>query len=63
MQTFLPYPDFERSALRPEARLFGALAAGFERYAGALAYLKRVYFRPADSPPTLQPLFRLLTQW
>jgi hypothetical protein len=55
--------DFERSALRPEARLFSTLAAGFERYAAALAYLKRVYFRPADSPPTLQPVLRLLTQW
>ena len=55
--------DFERSALRPDARLFGALAAGFERYAAALAYLKRVYFRPVDSPPALQPVLRLLTQW
>jgi hypothetical protein len=55
--------DFERSALHPEARLFAALAAGFERYAAALAYVKRVYFRPADLPPTLQPLLRLLTQW
>ena len=27
--------DFERSALWPEARLFAALAAGFERYAAA----------------------------
>ena len=55
--------DFERSALRPEAPLFGALAAGFERYAAALAYLKRVYFHPADSPTALQPVLRLLTQW
>jgi hypothetical protein len=55
--------DFERSALRPEACLFGALAAGFERYTAALAYLKRAYFRPADSPPTFQPVLRLLTQW
>jgi len=55
--------DFERSALRPEARLFAALAAGFERYAAALAYLKRVYFRPDDLPSSLQPVLRLLTQW
>jgi hypothetical protein len=55
--------DFERSALRPEARLFAALAAGFERYAAALAYLKRVYFRPGDAPSPLQPVLRLLTQW
>jgi hypothetical protein len=55
--------DFERSALRPEARLFAALAAGFERYAAALAYVKRVYLRPAELPPSLQPVLRLLTQW
>ena len=55
--------DFDRSALRPEARLFGALAAGFERYVAALAYLKRVYFRPADSPSTFLPVLRLLTEW
>src|SRR5262245_49285365 len=56
--------DFERSALRPEASLFGALAAGFERYAAALAYLRRVYFGPGEAPPALQPVLRLLlTQW
>lgn len=55
--------DFERSALHPEARLFGALAQGFERYASALTYMKRVYLRPADSPPLLQPFLRLLTEW
>jgi hypothetical protein len=55
--------DFERSALRPEAGLFAALAAGFDRYAAALGYLKRVYFRPAESPPAVQPVLRLLTQW
>ena len=42
--------DFERSALRPEAPLFSALAAGFERYAAALAYLKRVYCSPGRLP-------------
>ncbi len=55
--------DFERSALRREARLFGALATEFEAYAGALAYLKRVYLRPAAPPPALQPVLRLLTEW
>src|SRR5215510_50037 len=55
--------DFERSAFRPEARVFGALAAGFERYAAALAYLKRVYFPSADAPRAAQPVLRLLLQW
>ena len=47
--------DFERSALRPEAPLFSALAAGFEENAEALAYLKRVYCCPADSRPRSSP--------
>lgn len=55
--------DFERSALRPQARLFATLSAGFEGYAGALTYMKRVYLRPADSPPALQPTLRLLIEW
>ncbi len=55
--------DFERSALRPQARLFAALAAGFEVYASALSYMKRVYLRPTDSPPAFRPTLRLLTEW
>ena len=53
--------DFERSALRPDARLFAALAAGFEQYAAALRYMKRVYLRPEGTPPGLQPSLSLLT--
>jgi len=55
--------DFERSALRPDARVFAALSSEFEDYAGALSYMKRVYLRPADSPPSVQPLLRMLTEW
>jgi len=55
--------DFERSALRPQARLFAALAAEFEAYARALTYMKRVYLRPAVPPPALEPTLRLLTEW
>ncbi len=55
--------DFERSALKPDARLFAALSARFEGYASALQYMKRVYLRPADAPPILQPTLRLLTEW
>jgi hypothetical protein len=50
--------DFERAALRPDARLFGALAEGFERYAGALAYMRRTYLPPVDSPMGLRAAFR-----
>lgn len=55
--------DFERSALHREARLFAALAQEFERYAGALSYMKRVYLRPAGTPAPLWPLLRLLADW
>ncbi len=55
--------EFERAALHAEACLFTALASEFERYAGALTYMKRVYLRPAEAPPVLQPRLRLLTEW
>ncbi len=55
--------DFERSALKPEARMFATLAAEFEGYAAALGYMKRVYLRPADTPPSWQSVLRVLTRW
>lgn len=55
--------DFERSALRPDARLFAALAHEFECYAAALTYLRRVHLHPAEAPAAAQPLLRLLAEW
>ena len=55
--------DFERAALKPDARLFAALSAEFESYAAALRYMRRVYLPQADAPPSVQPTLRLLTQW
>jgi hypothetical protein len=55
--------DFQRSALKPDARLFLALADRFEGYASALQYLKRAYLRPPDAPAELQPVLRLLREW
>lgn len=55
--------DFERSALRPGARLYAALAADFEGYVGALGYLKRVYLRPVAAASPHAPVLRLLTEW
>jgi hypothetical protein len=55
--------EFERSALHPEARLFAALATGFEPYAAALGYMKRTYFRPSAVPPGLHATLRLLGEW
>ena len=54
---------FERSALKPDARLFAALADRFEGYAKALSYMKRVYLWPPGSPPELQPVLRLIREW
>ena len=34
----------------PDATLYGRLATGFERYTGALAYMKKVYFRDTALP-------------
>jgi hypothetical protein len=55
--------DFQRSAIKEDARLFAVLAAGFEGYASALAYMKRVYLRPALGPPGGDPALRLLREW
>jgi len=53
----------DRSALKPHAALFAALAGGFENYAGALTYMKKVHLRPELCPAPYQPLLRLLTEW
>ena len=55
--------DFDRSAAKPEARLFLVLATRFEGYASALSYMKRVYLRATEAPSALQPTLRLLTEW
>jgi hypothetical protein len=55
--------DFERSALKPDARLFAALADRFEGYVSAFQYLKRVYLRPLEGPAALHPALRLLAEW
>jgi hypothetical protein len=55
--------DFERSALKPDARLFAALADQFEGYVYVLQYMKRVYLRPLEGPAALHPALRLLAAW
>jgi hypothetical protein len=55
--------EFERSALRPGAQIFQALATDFEAYAGALGYMKRVYLPLAASRAGLHPADRLLRDW
>ena len=53
----------DKSALKPRASLFAALAGGFENYAGALTYMKKVYLRPELHPAPYQPFLRLLAEW
>jgi hypothetical protein len=54
--------EHDRAGARPHARLFRALADRFEGYAGALAYTRKVYFRPDTLPA--HPFFdRLITEW
>jgi hypothetical protein len=55
--------DFERSALKPDARLFAALADRFEGYVYALQYMKRVHLRPLEGPAALHAALRLLAEW
>jgi hypothetical protein len=55
--------DFQRSALKADARLFARLADQFEGYSTALQYMKRVYLRPADGPSAVRPALRLLVEW
>ncbi len=55
--------EHDRVGARPNAGLFRALADRFERYATALAYMRKVYFRPEFAPP-FHPFFnRLITEW
>lgn len=55
--------EHDRAGARPYAGLFRALADRFEGYAGALTYMRKVYFRPELVPP-LHPFFtRLITEW
>ncbi|MBI4588062.1 MAG: hypothetical protein HY725_04445 [Candidatus Rokubacteria bacterium] len=55
--------EHDRADARPQARLFRALADRFEGYAGALTYMRKVYFRPEYGPPDLPFFRRLITEW
>lgn len=55
--------EHDRAGARPHAGLFRALADRFEGFAGALSYMRKVYFRPEHDLPSL-PFFRqLITEW
>lgn len=55
--------ELDRAGARPHAGLFRALSDRFEGYAGALGYMRKVYFRPEFNPPS-HPFFRqLVTEW
>jgi len=55
--------EHERASARPHARLFRALADRFESYAGALTYMRKVYFRPEFAPPPHPFFTRLISGW
>lgn len=55
--------EIDRSALRPEAPLFSTLADRFERYAGALNYLRKVHLRPELHRTPYHDTFRHLAEW
>lgn len=54
--------EHDRAGAWPNAGLFRALADRFEGYAGTLAYMRKVYFRPEFVPS--HPFFRqLVAEW
>ncbi len=55
--------EIDRSARRPEAPLFSALAHRFERYVGALNYMRKVHLRPELHPGPHQNALRYLAEW
>lgn len=55
--------DYRRADARTHAGLFRALADRFEGYAGALNYMRKVYFRPELVPPAHLFFRRLITEW
>jgi len=55
--------EHDRASARPYAGLFNALADRFEGFAGALTYMRKVYFRPEFAPPPLPFFNRLITEW
>jgi hypothetical protein len=57
------YPISVATGERLESWLFRTLSDRFEGFAGALSYMRKVYFRPELNPPSL-PFFRqLATEW
>jgi len=55
--------EHDRAGARPHAGLFRTLSDRFEGFAGALSYMRKVYFRPEFGLPSL-PFFRqLVTEW
>ena len=55
--------EHDRADARPLAGLFRALADRFEGFAGALTYMRKVYFRPEFAPPPHPFFTRLITEW
>lgn len=51
-----------RAAGLPQARLFRVLADGFDRYAGALTYLREIYLE-GDFAPWPHPSFVRVMRW
>ena len=55
--------EHDRAGSRPHAWLFRTLAERFEGFAGALTYMRKVYFRPEFDLPSVPFFKRLITEW
>jgi hypothetical protein len=54
--------DYARARELPESRTFAGLAAHFDRYTGALTYLREVYLE-AEFAPWPHPAFARVIRW
>ena len=55
--------EHDRAGARPHAWLFRTLSDRFEGFAGALSYMRKVYFRPELDLPSVPFFHRLITEW
>jgi hypothetical protein len=59
-ESYRSVAEYHRLLYKPEAGLFHQLAENFERYSGALNYLKKVYLHPDKHPLPYRSLLKPL---
>jgi len=62
-RAYLSVGEFERLLNKPESRIFETLSKNFEFYAGALYFMKQLYFRSDTSWEPYQDVVKRLSEW